>query len=76
MNILIETYAEQARREAETQSEAALQFWRGEAKQLRSLWEEMIQAALKGEAVTIFHRDKQVKLIPENTALRMTGDIP
>ena len=52
------------------------QFWMAEAKRMREQLEAMAQAAIKGEAILIMHQGKQVKLLPENTALRMTGDIP
>ena len=52
------------------------QFWMAEAKRLREQLETMAQAAIKGEEILLMHQGKQVKLLPENTVARMTGEIP
>lgn len=76
MNVHIPTYSDQHIPLAEKLLTVEMEHWKYEAKRLREMLEGMTQAAVKGEEIFLHHRDKTVKLIPENTALRMSGDIP
>lgn len=74
--MIIPTYTEQNLPLSEALVATELNYWREEAKRLREELERAATAAMKGEHVLLVYKGREVRLIPENTALRMSGDIP